>query len=112
MKAAPVRRIEDQLQKDVVRAARDLGFLTVRIKNEGRRTPRQIAYEKAMGLTAGSPDLAVISKRGKTFWMELKKQKGVLSYEQQEFRNRADDCVVVRSLDEAVAYLQEWKGEQ
>jgi hypothetical protein len=111
-KSAPARRPEDALQKLVVKAARDLGFVTVRVKNEGKRTPWQITYEKAMGLTAGSPDLAIVAKDGRTLWLELKAPKGVLSEDQLAFAMNKHNYRMVNDYDRAVAYLQEWKGEK
>jgi hypothetical protein len=69
-----------------------------------------------MGLTPGASDLAIIGKNGKTYWLEVKSAGGKLSKHQEDFAlsmvDRGHEFLTAYSLDEAVAYLQAWKGEQ
>ena len=103
-------REEDRLQKDIVKAARQLGFLVIRIKNEGKRTPKQTSHDKSMGMHVGCSDLVCISKKGLATFMEIKSAKGVLSKAQTEFGHAVGSLGftywVVRSYDEAIRYLR------
>jgi hypothetical protein len=107
-------RPEDALQKSIVKAARQLGFLVVMINNAAKRDYKQTAYLKSMGMLPGASDLAIIGRNGWVYWLEVKTPKGKMSETQYDFREEVERCGhvyhVVRSIDEAVAYLQEWKG--
>lgn len=69
-------------------------------------------FLKSMGLEPGFPDILIIY-RGMAFGMELKAGKGRLSSVQKETHEalgRAGmDVQLVRSLDDALLALAEWK---
>ena len=56
----------------------------------------------------GLPDVWVVI-RGTTFWIEIKRSKGRVSKEQQEFINNATRCganvLVARSLRDVILYV-------
>ncbi|MGV7234638.1 MAG: VRR-NUC domain-containing protein [Nitrosomonadaceae bacterium] len=52
--------------------------LLFHVPNGGKRDPREANKFKAMGVVAGIPDL-VFCKNGKTYFFELKTDKGKLS---------------------------------
>lgn len=71
--------------------------------------PAQRSKMKASGLRPGFPDLMMIFRR-RTYYIELKAEKGVLSSDQKRVLAALHpDCwAVCRSLDEVVAALTRW----
>lgn len=80
--------------------------------NGGRRTKAEAALFKAMGVTAGAPDLIFIMPNAQAAFMEFKAPKGALSGEQIDFRQRviANGCgyAEVRTMEEVEATLIRW----
>lgn len=64
---------------------------------------------KATGTTPGIPDLIFALEAGRTFWLEMKAHKGVLSDAQKGIRYKLEQLghawAMARSVDEALAIL-------
>lgn len=95
-----------------MRAALPPQIVVLHVPNGGKRTMREAALFKAMGVTAGAPDLLVILPNGQAAWIELKAPGGSLSEAQTIFRDRvlALGCgyETARSLDEVERILTRW----
>ena len=80
--------------------------------NGGARDAREGAKFKKMGVRAGYPDLTLLYD-GKTAFIELKTEKGYLSFAQKEFRswaqNNGFEWYLVRSFDEFIQVLKHLK---
>lgn len=74
---------EDHLQMAVVTYLRRANVAFAADQNEGRRSLRDGARRKAMGMTAGEPDLRIYLPRGRTLFVELKRKSGRLSPAQE-----------------------------
>ena len=98
------------------------GLLFFSVPNEayaagkGKRTLSGREYGKInnlkrMGLTPGVSDLVLVHK-GKTFFVEVKRQSGKLSENQKVFRqnalNAGAEYAVIRSVDEIETALKIW----
>jgi hypothetical protein len=79
--------------------------------NEGKRGFVNAAALKAMGMTAGVPDL-IILKAGNLHAMELKAPGGRLTPSQRLVMDRMEECgaqvAVAHSIDEALVTLEFW----
>jgi hypothetical protein len=79
--------------------------------NEGKRGWVNAAALKAMGMTAGVPDLLIL-KAGQLHALELKAPGGRLTPSQRGVIQRMIDCgaqaSVAHSLDEALVTLEFW----
>lgn len=84
--------------------------LAIHVPNEGRRTNREGALLKAMGLLPGIPDWCLLHQ-GQATWIELKTMRGRLSPEQMACHDmlRAVKCGVFlcRSLAEVELSLDQ-----
>ena len=104
---------EDAIQMEVVRRLRAAGRCAFfHVANERRTTPRQGAKLKAMGVSAGVPDLVIVTG-GRTYALELKSERGRLSDAQKNWLNilSATGCwhtAVTYGLTEAVDQLTDW----
>ncbi len=67
-----MRRDEDALQKAIVRWLRLHGLFVAHVPNTARRSPREGARFKEMGMVAGYPDLIVHGRGGVTVLIEVK----------------------------------------
>jgi hypothetical protein len=105
---------ESALQKALIQYSDLIGLrrrcIVYSVPNEGRRVAGGIL--KAMGLLSGVTDLVIVSRGGKSHFVEVKTKTGRLSKAQREFR---DACLwidaphaVVRSLDEYKNALKGW----
>jgi hypothetical protein len=74
---------EDHLQMAVSTVLRRRGIVFAADQNEGRRSPRDGARRKAMGMTAGEPDLRIYLPGGRVLFVELKAKRGHLSPAQE-----------------------------
>ena len=78
--------------------------------NGGARNPKEGAKFKRMGVRAGYPDLTLLFN-GKTVFIELKTEKGYLSFYQKCFkewaRDNGFDWYLVRTLNEFIHVLVE-----
>ncbi len=79
--------------------------------NEGKRGFVNAAALKAMGMTAGVPDL-IILKAGNLHALELKAPGGRLTPSQRLVMERMEQCgaqtAVAHSVDEALVTLEFW----
>jgi hypothetical protein len=79
--------------------------------NEGKRGWVNAAALKAMGMTAGVPDLLIL-KAGQLYALELKAPGGRLTPSQRGIALRMMECgaefAVARSIDEALVTLECW----
>ena len=79
--------------------------------NEGKRGFVNAAALKAMGMTAGVPDLLIL-KDGALYAIEFKAPGGRLTPSQRLVLDRLRDCgamaVVAFSIDEALVTLEYW----
>lgn len=79
--------------------------------NEGKRGFVNAAALKAMGMTAGVPDLLIL-KAGALHALELKAPGGRLTPSQRLVMDRMEACgaqvAVAHSLDEALVTLEFW----
>ncbi|GIV35336.1 MAG: hypothetical protein KatS3mg031_2871 [Chitinophagales bacterium] len=108
-------RKEDRLNYEVVKYFREraLGFI-FHIPNEGVRSARQAASLIAQGLTAGVPDFFVALKNGRSFFVELKTEKGRLSKRQKVVVKQLNECnqrvYLCRTIQEFQAGIRERAG--
>lgn len=109
-----MKRPEQEIHKAVVahlnvRAEPKVFFF--HCPNEGKRGFVNAAALKAMGMTAGIPDLLFL-KEGKLYALELKAPGGVLRPSQRLCLTRMENCgaetAVAHSLDEAIYTLEFW----
>lgn len=79
--------------------------------NEGKRGWVNAAHLKAMGMTAGVPDLLIL-KGGALYALELKAPSRHLTPSQRLVMNRMEECgaqvAVAHSVDEALVTLEFW----
>lgn len=79
--------------------------------NEGKRGWVNAAALRAMGMTAGVPDLLIL-KAGQLHALELKAPGGRLTPSQRLIMERMESCgaqtAVAHSLDEALVTLEFW----
>jgi len=80
----PGRSVEDSIQAEMVRVARERGLFIFHVPNGGNRSAREGAAFKRIGVMAGIPDLCVIGAEGKSYWIEVKTLKGTVSGAQKE----------------------------
>lgn len=108
----PVPR-EKNMQIMVVNWLRDAlpDVLTVHIPNGGRRSRKEGADFKRMGVLAGMPDLMLLWDGGIGF-IEMKSQKGNLQPNQQAMLDRlamlGGKIAVCKSVKEAEAVVKGW----
>ncbi len=67
-----MKRAEDSLQIGIVQWLRLHGYFVTHVPNTARRSPREGARFKEMGMVAGYPDLIVHGKGGRTWLIEVK----------------------------------------
>jgi hypothetical protein len=110
------QRIEDKLQIDVVNYLRLVldpkRYKVAAVRNEGKRSEREGALAKAMGLTPGMPDLVIIGPLCAAYWIELKSNSGKLSAWQDAMRmwmiGNGVPYAVCRSVDQVHTALVAW----
>lgn len=85
------------------------GAIIFHVPNGGVRSKAEAAQFKRLGVLAGVPDLTILTKCGRTLFVEVKSQSGRLSPDQVAFR---DFCIaaaiphaVVRSVEETRNFL-------
>lgn len=109
-----MNRPEQAIQKAVVQHLRLRGEPKVffwSTPNEGKRGFVNAAALKAMGMTAGVPDLLIL-KGGNLHALELKAPGGRLTPSQRLVLDRMKECgahvAVAHGLDEALVTLEFW----
>ena len=80
--------------------------------NSGKRGVVEAAVFKRMGVVAGVPDLAILTREGRLCFLEVKAEKGALSKPQEAFAAFLDSAAVpfaiVRSVEDARRALSLW----
>jgi hypothetical protein len=109
-----VKRPEQEIHKAVVahlKARSEPKVFFWHTPNEGKRGWVNAAALKAMGMTAGVPDLLIL-KAGQLYALELKASSGRLMPSQRGVMERMMECgalvAVARSIDEALVTLEFW----
>lgn len=96
---------------DHIRSRAADGVFAFHVPNGGRRNLINGANLKAMGMTAGVPDVIAVHK-GQTFAIELKAKAGRPSEKQLETIARLNDAgaftAICYSLDAALRVLEAW----
>ncbi len=104
---------EDHLQMAVACELRRRGVLFAADQNEGRRSLRDGARRKAMGMAAGEPDLRIYLPGGRVVFIELKTNAGRLSpaqeWRQEQLRQLGHrvETVYARTPRDAVDRVRE-----
>lgn len=78
---------EDYIQMYIVQEARKGGYLVVAGCEQAQRNAMSASRNKAMGMTAGNPDLTWMLENGKVVFTELKTLTGRLSDVQTDFHS-------------------------
>lgn len=82
------------------------------VPNGGRRSPAEAARLKWTGVLPGVPDLAILARDGRIFFLEVKAPGGSLSSEQRamfaRFVAMRIPCAIVRSIDDARRAFDAW----
>jgi hypothetical protein len=107
------RHDHDDLQRDICQFL-DLALppdaTYFHVPNGGLRSKREAARLKGIGVVAGVPDICIIY-RGRSFFLELKAGRDVMSRAQKDVANKLNYCganvMLVRSLAECEAALRE-----
>ena len=108
---------EQRIQTAIVQYLRLNRYMAFSVPN-GINIPTKGSREiyRRMGLLSGVSDLCVMLPDGKTLWVEVKTPKGRQSEEQKAFEAAAKrlghDYRVWRSLDDAVAFVEERRGNE
>jgi hypothetical protein len=96
----------------------DVRRLSFHIPNGGNREIQEAVKLKAMGVTAGVPDIFIAIPRGDFhgLFLELKTEHGVVSEGQRNFLYAASQeqycCKVTYSLDAAIQAITEYLGDR
>ena len=103
---------EAQLQRAVVQVLRLMALPNVIWYSSTtgvKMAPRTAAHMKAMGMTAGVPDLCFVGRSGIPFFLELKSAKGKQSPEQVSFQTKCNlngtVYGLVNNIDDAIEWL-------
>jgi hypothetical protein len=81
---------EDDLQMAIVQTLRRRGILFAADQNAGKRSKRDGARRKALGMAAGEPDLRLYLDDGRIVFVEVKTARGRMSGAQIERRKALD----------------------
>lgn len=117
------RSPEHNLQKQIAALLRWNGIITIEtdVMSGLQFLPRDVAkryqfvaYHKAMGYTAGQPDLVLLLTGGETIFVELKAEKGKQSFEQKAFQQSAErlghNYLVWNSLQNGLDFIKGYKN--
>ena len=91
--------------------------VTFAIPNGGRRTPAEGAHLRALGLTAGIPDvfMSIAAQGYHGLYIEMKRKDGVLQPVQEEairnLRTEGYKCVVCHSTTEALDEVKDYLND-
>lgn len=101
---------EADLQIELVALFRKLGIPVFAVRNERNEGLSDANRSNKMGRTKGAPDL-IAGLNGKSYWLELKTDKGKQSPEQKCFQLLAPKFgakyLVVRSIDDVKEIIDE-----
>jgi len=105
-----IRWKEDDLQLAVAQFLRREGYMFAADQNAGRRSARDGARRKALGMAAGEPDLRIYLDGGRIVFIEMKTARGQLSKSQKQrikaLRDRDHIAYVVKAETPANAVDQ------
>lgn len=114
-----MKRIEDFIQYKCAEYLRSIKMVFTHVPNAGRRSPREGARLKAMGMRAGVHDLLLFFENGLLVLVELKTDTGALSPAQVKWHadmvrmgyhhhilQTADWEIAVQQLASLVAHYQ------
>ena len=97
---------------ELIEAAKVPGVIYWHTPNGMKRSKKDAAILKAMGVLAGVVDLIISQPGGVMRYLELKTRRGIVSKEQTAFMSAMEanghDTAVVRSLEEAARVLEGW----
>lgn len=98
---------------DLLKATALPGVIWWHTPNGGKRSKREAAKLKEMGVRAGVPDLIICQPNGRIWFMEIKTPKGRVSDDQKAFihdveANGFAPVFVVRSIAEAAECFTIW----
>ena len=79
-----VKWSEDDIQMHIVQWLRRSDILFAADQNAGRRSARDGARRKMLGMAAGEPDLRIYLKSARTIFIELKTSRGRVSPAQKD----------------------------
>ena len=88
--------------------------VTFAIPNGGKRTPAEGAHQRALGLTAGIPDIfmAIPSDGFNGMFIELKRPSGILTENQAQtiewLGSEGYKCVICYSVTEAIDQVKDY----
>jgi hypothetical protein len=127
VKAKPARRVgkarkdapsERVVQRQIVKALRALGIVTAHCPNgshlagDSMARMKQSAALVADGVLVGFPDLLCISRTGALGFIEVKREGGRVSSDQERIiallNTRSVPVAVVCTLDDALAAVRSW----
>lgn len=110
-----MRGCEDKLHvaiADLLRRTAAPGVVWWHTPNGGKRSKREAARFRSMGVLAGVSDFAISLPGGRFGFVEVKSPRGQLSAEQHEFlaamKANGHLTDVVRTMDGALGVLKEW----
>ena len=109
---------EEKIQREIVQYLRTVmtkDYRVIAVPNAARRTRGGRAGNAVPGLSKGFPDLLIVEAGGGAYAIEVKAPKGVISPEQNEwkqwfFLHSFPHCVA-RSVDDVKVALTHWKIE-
>jgi hypothetical protein len=114
-KDAPSERV---VQRQIVKALRALGIFTAHAPNgshlagDAEARMRQSAALVADGVLVGLPDLLCINRAGAVGFIEVKREGGRVSTDQERvialLNTRSVPVAVVCTLDDALAAVRSW----
>ncbi|MEL7058643.1 MAG: VRR-NUC domain-containing protein [Acidobacteriota bacterium] len=106
---------EEELQRAVISWLKLLRppWIYYHVPNGGGRSRAEAGALRAQGVLAGVPDLQVVGATGRTYYVELKAERGRLSPAQDAFRVRCARLAIpwrlARSLDQVKEALETWQ---
>jgi CheY-like chemotaxis protein len=112
---APTERV---VQREIVKALRKLGVFVIHVPNgshlagDAQARMRQSSALVADGMTPGFPDLMCINRGGEVGFIEVKREGGTVSADQERIaaliQSRGVPVAFVCTLDEALAAVRRW----
>lgn len=88
--------------------------VTFAIPNGAKRTPAEGANQRALGLTAGIPDIfmSIAAQEYHGLYIEMKSKDGALTYNQidaiESLKKEGYKCVVCHSVTEAIDLVKDY----
>ncbi len=92
-------------------------YVTFAVPNGGKRTPAEGAHLRALGLTAGIPDIfmSIAAQGYHGLYIEMKSKHGALTYKQMDaikyLQAEGYKCIVCHSIIEAIDQVKDYLKE-